>query len=117
MTKFQMPEQVTKLSKEQQDAIFRTLVTVGLLTDTGELTDFSVDKMPDRNKKALTAALDALGLEHGSDLSTMGWNWKCIAARVAEAAAVAACASVPGGQIAVAACIAGAHEIANKVCK
>jgi len=115
--KFQMPEEVTKLSEEQQEAIFRTLVKVGLLTESGEPTDFSIDKMPERNKAALTAALDALGLEYDSNLITMGWNWKCIAARVAEAAAVAACASVPGGQLAIAACIAAAHAIADQACK
>ncbi len=115
MAKYTFAKEVLALPHEQQKAIQNVLIKTGLLNSAGESTDLSVDKMSEKHKEALQTSLSSLGVEH--DLSMPSINWKCAAARVAEAAAVAACASVPGGQIAIAACIAAAHELANKACE
>jgi hypothetical protein len=114
MAKFVMPAEARALSAEQQKAIRLVLVKAGLLTESGETTTLTVANMPQQHKTALNASLRAMGVQEDIDL--FGINLGCIAARVAEAAAVAACAIVPGGQIVIAACIAAAHEAANAAC-
>ena len=111
MPSFVMPNQVTALPAEQQEAIRQVLIKNNLLTSSGELEKLTAANMPEKHK----AALAAMGVENASFLGIP--NAGCIAARIGEAAAIAACALVPGGQIAIAACIAVAHEAANLACK
>jgi hypothetical protein len=105
MSTFVMPNTVSKLSSEQQEEIRQILIKSNLLTTSGEQNSLTEENMPDNHK----AALNALGVNFAS----FGPNFGCIAARMAETAAVAACASVPGGPSVIAACIATAHEVAN----
>ena len=105
MSKFEMPSEVTALSHEQQTAIKKVLVDTGLLTSDGDLADFSEDRLTNDQRLMLTEKMQVMGM-------------KCALARIAEAAAVAACALIPGGgPIAIAACAAAAHEVANRACK
>ena len=106
MITFVMPDTVSKLSAEQQEEIRQVLIKSNLLTTSGEQNSLTEENMPDMHK----AALNALGIEN---FASLGPNFGCIAARIAETAAVAACASVPGGPSVIAACIATAHEVAN----
>ena len=106
MSTFVMPDTVSNLSAEQQAEIRQVLIKSNLLTASGEQNNLTAENMPDKHK----AALKALGVEN---FASFGPNFGCIAARIAETAAVAACASVPGGPSVIAACIATAHEVAN----
>jgi hypothetical protein len=115
MAGFVMPTQVTSLPQDQQEAIRKVLVQAGLLTPSGEPTTLTVDNIPTKNRAALEANLEAMGVD--KNIHAFGINFKCIAARAAEVAAVAACALVPGGQLAIAACIAAAHALADEACK
>jgi len=109
-----MPKDVVALPGTQQEAIRQVLVKTGLLTEAGEPTNYTRDDIPEQYAAGLKASLQAIGVDQNLEL--FGFGLGCAVARVAEAAAVAACVSVPGGQIAVAACIAAAHEAANAAC-
>jgi hypothetical protein len=114
MAAFTMPSAVLNLSGDQQRAITGVLTKAGLLTAAGDLAHPTTDTAPNQQKATLKAFFDHHGLDH--DLDALGIKPTCILARAAEAAAVAACAMVPGGPIAVAACIAAAHAAADAIC-
>lgn len=110
MAKFVMTKEITDLPTEQQEKIRNVLVKSGLLNEAGEVNDYK--NISQENKDIVIKALNETGVKQ--DL--LGNPFVCAAARVAEAAAVIACGSV-GGPILVAACIATAHEVANKACE
>jgi hypothetical protein len=95
------------------------MVDAGLMTGTGEAADLSNANIPDAHKTAVNAALTSFGVPHDVDKLiglNFGINFGCIAARIGEAAAVAACATT-GNPIVVAACAAAAHALADEACK
>jgi hypothetical protein len=118
MSKFVMPE-ITALPDEQQKAIFQVLIKSGLLTESGEPTNLTIDNMPGHHKTFLDESLKTIGKGELTQktVESFGIDFKCIAARVAEAAAIAACALVPGGQIVIGVCVAAAHALADQACK
>jgi len=82
MATFVMPNEVTALPAEQQEAIRQVLIKAGLLTASGERTNLTAEDIPEKQKAALRASLSAMGLEE--NIALFGINLKCIAARVAE---------------------------------
>jgi len=121
MAKFELPTEVTALPAEQQAAIRKIMVRVGLLTESGELANLHHENISSNQKAAVNATLASFDVKQDVDglvALDFGWpNVKCTVARVAEVAAVAACMVIPGGQIAIAACVALAHAAADEVCK
>ena len=115
---FVFPEQVTVLPTDQQEAIRKVLIKSNLITEAGQVTKFTEDSISKKHKDALNTAINSIGIKQDQkSFNTLGFfNPGCLAARIAEGVAVAACASVPGGQLAIAACIAAAHEAANQAC-
>ena len=59
MASFVMPDQVTALPAEQQEAIRKVLIECHLITEAGELANLTAENMPEKYK----AALDAFGIE------------------------------------------------------
>ena len=115
MSNFVMPDQVTSLPVEQQKAVHQVLADAGLLTGSGEQMKLNAANMPEKHKTALNASLKSMGVEE--NLSLFGGGLGCIAARLAEVAAVAACSTLaPSGPIVVAACVAAAHAVADAQC-
>jgi hypothetical protein len=109
MPKFAMPAEVTALPAEQQEAIRNVLIQKHLLTADGQVAKFGAGNLPEEHP------IQALGF--GPNFGFLGGGFGCIAARIAEGAAIAACATIPGGQIAIAACVAVAHAAADQACK
>lgn len=116
---FVLPKEITVLPLPQQDAIRKVLVDSGLMTGTGEVVDLNPANVSPAHKAAVNAALTSFGIRQDVDALAFGFDFGvgCMLARGAEVVAVALCASVPGGQVAIALCIAAAHAAANEACK
>lgn len=115
MTQYQMHDAVTKLPNDQQEAIRQALQSAQLIDKNGNIAAMTASTMSDNHSNALHSVMDSMGLQQ--DFKIAGNAGVCAAARIAESVAMVACTRVPGGQLAVDACIAAAHEIANQVCK
>lgn len=111
---FVFPEGFNSLPDDQKSAIRNVLIKNKLITESGTLTDLTEDDIPKKTKSDLDKAFSSSNIKPQSIFDNI--NPKCIAARALEAVAVGACASVPGGQVAIAICIAAAHEAANQAC-
>lgn len=116
--RFMFSEQFIKLPNEQQESIKKVLIASNLMTKEGNVKNFTESDIPKKDREILNKAVKDIGIAKTQNtFNSQIFNSGCIAARAAEIAAVAACASVPGGQVIVAVCIATAHEIANQACK
>lgn len=119
ISNFVLPKEIAALPLPQQDAIRKVLVDSGLMTGTGEIVDLSPANISPAHKAAVNATLTSFGIRQDVDALAFGFDFGvgCILARAAEVGAVALCASIPGGQVAIALCIAAAHAAADEACK
>lgn len=124
MSNISMPQGFDALNDDSKNAIRKIMVEKGLHTHDGKRPSTKAADLPEPHQKALKAGFAAMG-ENFLDFPNIPLpniplpqlpNLGCVAARIAEAAAVAACATIPGGQIAIAVCVAAAHEAANSAC-
>lgn len=112
-TTFNYPDSYMKLPVEQQKAISKVLIENKLLTSTGQV--IREKNLTPKSKESIEQVISSMGIEKTPVIRPESF-FGCAAARIAEAAAVAACATVPGGQVVIAVCIATAHEAANQAC-
>ena len=112
---FVFPEKFNSLPDNQKDAIRKVLIKNKLITESGTLVELTEKDIPKKTKDSLDKALSDSNIKPESIFDDL--NPKCIAARALEAGAVVACASIPGGQVAIAVCIATVNEASNQACK
>lgn len=120
LSTFVYPDSYMQLPVDQQIAIRKVLVDSKLLTSTGQVNQFTEKDLSPKSKQSIDQVFSSTGIQKNANISTasfLGINLGCIAARAAEGLAVAACATIPGGQLAIAVCVAAAHEAANQACK
>jgi len=105
--------EMAALPADQQEAIRKVLISANLLTPSGEVKKLTGNDFPKKQSESIHKSLTDAGFNSFQTESFFG----CLGARVGEAAAVAGCALIPGGQLVIAICVAAAHAAANEACK